>query len=160
MERQIGADGATWLDHELVAENPELLRHSGFGRDVREAMERRRQWLIAEDLAHEEQDRVVYRANMLAILRRRELARVAGQLSDELGLAYVETHPGEPIEGTLRRSLELASGKYAVIEKSREFTLVPWRPVMDRHIGQQVSGVMREGGVSWTIGRQRGIAIS
>ncbi|WP_442755621.1 relaxase/mobilization nuclease RlxS [Methylocystis sp. JAN1] len=160
LERQIRADGATWLDRELVADNPESLGPSGFGRDVREAMERRRQWLIAEDLAHEDQDRVVYRANMLAILRRRELARVAGQLSDELGLPYVETHPGEPIEGTLRRSLELTSGKYAVIEKSREFTLVPWRTVMDRHIGQQVSGVMREGGVSWTIGRQRGIAIS
>jgi type IV secretory pathway VirD2 relaxase len=156
LERQIGVDGATWLDRELVAENPEPLRHSGFGRDVREAMERRRQWLIAEDLAREEQDRVVYRANMLAILRRRELARVAGQLSDELGLAYVDARPGEPIEGTLRRSIQLASGKYAIIEKTREFTLVPWRPVMDRHIGQQVSGVMREGGVSWTIGRQRG----
>jgi hypothetical protein len=92
---------------------------------------------------------------MLAILRRRELARVAGQLSEELGLAYVETRSGESIEGKLRHSVELASGKYAVIEKSREFTLVPWRPVLDRHIGQHVSGVIREGGVSWSIGRQR-----
>jgi hypothetical protein len=155
LERQIGADGATWLDRELVTGNPEPLRYSGFGRDAREAMDRRRQWLIAEDLAHEEQDRVVYRANMLAILRRRELARVAGQLSEELGLAYVETRSGESIEGTLRRSVELASGKYAVIEKSREFTLVPWRPVLDRHIGQHVSGVMRDSAVSWSIGRQR-----
>lgn len=155
LDQQIGADGATWLDRKLVADNPEPLRHSGFGRDVREAMDRRRQWLIAEDLAHEKQNRIVYRANMLAILRRRELARVAGQLSDELGFAYVETRPGEPLEGTLRRSLELASGKYAVIEKSREFTLVPWRPVLERHIGQHVSGVMSEEGVSWTIGRQR-----
>jgi len=155
LERQIGADGATWLDRELVAENPEPLRYSGFGCDAREALDRRRQWLIAEDLAHEEQDRVIYRANMLAILRRRELARVAGQLSEELGLAYVETRSGESIEGKLRHSVELASGKYAVIEKSREFTLVPWRPVLDRHIGQHVSGVIREGGVSWSIGRQR-----
>ncbi|MBM3655252.1 MAG: DUF3363 domain-containing protein, partial [Alphaproteobacteria bacterium] len=160
LERQIGADGATWLDRELVAENPEPLRYSGFGRDAREALDRRRQWLIAEDLAHEQQNRVVYRVNMLAILRRRELNRVAGQLSEQLGLAYVETRSGEPVEGTLRHSVELASGKYAVIEKSREFTLVPWRPVLDRHIGQQVSGVMRDGGVSWTIGRNKGMSIS
>ncbi len=160
LEQQIGADGAAWLDRELVAENPQPLRHSRFARDVREALDRRRQWLIAEDLAREEQDRVVYRANMLGILRRRELMRVAGQLSEQLGLAYIETRSGEPIEGTLRSSLELASGKYAVIEKSREFTLVPWRPVLDRHIGQQVSGVMRDGGVSWTIGRQKGMSIS
>jgi hypothetical protein len=112
--------------------------------------------LIAEGLAHEERDRIVYRANMLAILRRRELARVAGQLSDQLGLAYVETRSGEPVEGTLRRSVQLASGKYALVENSREFTLVPWRPVLERHIGKQVSGIMRGDGISWTIGRQRG----
>jgi type IV secretory pathway VirD2 relaxase len=156
LEQQIGADGATWLDRELVAETPEPLRRLGFGRDVREAMERRRQWLVEQGLAQEEQDRTIYRANMLAVLRRRELTRVAGQLSDQLGLAYVETHAGEQIEGTLRRSLELASGKYAVIQKSREFTLVPWRPILDRHIGQHVSGFMRDDGISWTIGRQRG----
>ena len=123
---------------------------------MREAQTRRRQWLIAEGYAHEEQGRVVYRANMLTTLRRRELARVSGQFSDQLGLAYVETRSGEPVEGTLRRSVELASGKYALVEKSREFTLVHWRPVLERHIGKQVSGVRRGDGVSWTIGRQRG----
>lgn len=155
LERQMGSDGATWLDRELVAGNPEPLRDAGFGREVREAQARRRQWLIAEGLAHEEQDRIVYRANMLAILRRRELTRVVGQLSEQLGLAYVEARQGEPVEGMLSRSVDLASGKYALIEKSREFTLVPWRPVLERHIGKQVSGIMREDGISWTIGRQR-----
>jgi type IV secretory pathway VirD2 relaxase len=155
LERQIGSDGATWLDRELVAGNPEPLREAGFGREVREAQARRRQWLIAEGLAHKEQDRIIYRANMLAILRRRELTRAAGQLSEQLGLAYVEVRSGEPVTGTLRRSIELASGKYAVIEKSREFTLVPWRRVLERHVGKQVSGVMRDDGISWTFGRQR-----
>ena len=155
LDRQVSADGATWLDRELVSDRPEPSRDSGFGREVREAQARRRQWLIAEGYAHEEQDRVVYRANMLAILRRRELARVAGQLSNQLGLAYVETRSGEPVEGTLRRSIELASGKYALVENSREFTFVPWRTVLERHIGKQVSGVRRGDGVSWTFGRQR-----
>jgi len=156
LDQQAGADGATWLDHELVSDHPEPTRDSGFGREVREAQACRRQWLIAEGLAREEQDRIVYRANMLATLRRRELARVAGQLSDQLGLAYIETHSGEPVKGTLRRSVELASGKYALIENSREFTLVPWHPALERHIGKQVSGVMRGDGISWTIGRPRG----
>ena len=66
---------------------------------------------------------------------------------DQLGLAYVETRSGEPVEGTLRRSVEVASGKYALVENSREFTLVPWRPVLERHIGKQVSGVMRGDGL-------------
>jgi hypothetical protein len=91
----------------------------------------------------------------LEILRRRELIRVAGQLSDELGLGYVETGKGDRVEGVYRCSVDLASGKFAVIEKSREFTLVPWRPVLERHLGKQVSGIARGEGISWTLGRQR-----
>ncbi|MER8785795.1 relaxase/mobilization nuclease and DUF3363 domain-containing protein [Mesorhizobium sp. M1006] len=155
LERQVGFDGVTWIDRELVSYRPETLRDSGFGRDVREALARRQHWLMAEGLAHDEQDRIVYRANMISILRQRELNRIAGQLSDELGLPYAEARSGRRIEGTLRQSVELASGKYAVIEKSREFTLVPWRPALDRQIGENVSGIMRGEGISWTIGRQR-----
>ncbi|QKC98802.1 relaxase/mobilization nuclease RlxS [Mesorhizobium sp. NZP2298] len=155
LERQVSFQGATWLDRELGAERPEALRDSGFGREVREAQAHRRQWLIAQGLAHEKQDRIVYRANVLSILRQRELNRVAGQLSEELGLAYAEAQPGERIEGTLRRSVELASGKYAIIERSREFTLVPWRPVLERHVGKEVSGVVHGEEISWTIGRQK-----
>lgn len=155
LDRQIGADGATWLDRELVAEAPVPLRGSGFGREVRDALARRRQWLIEQELAREEQDRIVYRANMLGILRRREVNRVAGQLSGELGLDYVAVGNGERIEGVYQRSIDLASGRFAVIEKSREFTLVPWRPVLERSLGRQVSGIVRGDSISWTLGRQR-----
>ncbi|PBB89981.1 conjugal transfer protein TraI [Mesorhizobium sp. WSM3864] len=155
LEHQVSFEGATWLDRELVADGPERLRNSGFGHEVREAQASRRQWLIAQGLARVEQDRIVYRANMLSILRQRELNRVAGQLSEELRLPYAEARSGERVQGTLRRSVELASGKYGVIEKSREFTLVPWRPVLERHIGKEVSGIMRGDGISWAIGRQR-----
>ena len=155
VERQIGADGATWLDRQLVGDRPETPRDAGFGREVRDALARRRQWLIEQDLAHEEQDRVVYRANMLALLQRREVTRVAEQLSGELGLAYAEVRSGERVEGVYRRSVELASGRFAVIEKSREFALVPWRPVLERSLGKQVSGIARGDTISWTVGRQR-----
>ncbi|WP_192244281.1 relaxase/mobilization nuclease RlxS [Mesorhizobium silamurunense] len=155
LEKQVGFDGATWIDQELVSDTPEILRNAGFGREVLEAQARRRQWLIAQGLIHEEQDRIVYRANMVSILRHRELTRVAGQLSDELDLPYTEAQTGNRLQGTLRRSVELAGGKYAVIQKSREFTLVPWRPMLDRHIGKEVSGTVQREGISWTIGRQR-----
>ncbi len=160
LDQQVGSDGATWLDRDLIADTSEVPRDSGFGREVREAQSRRRQWLVAEGLAREEQGKTLYRADMLDSLRRRELTRVAGQLSEQLGLAYVESRHGEPVEGTLRRAVDLASGTYAVIEKSRAFTLVPWRPVLGRPIGQHVSGIMRGETISWTIGRQRGLGIS
>ncbi|MEE4450520.1 relaxase/mobilization nuclease RlxS [Novosphingobium resinovorum] len=160
LDRQAGSDGATWLDRELITDRPEPLRDAGFGKDTRAALAQRRQWLMAEGLAQEKRGRIVYRANLLAVLRRREMNRIAGQLSDELGLSYAEARPGERIEGIYRRPIELASGRYALIEKSREFTLVPWRPVLDRHLEKQVSGIMRGDSINWTIGRQRGPSIS
>ncbi|RWA77059.1 relaxase/mobilization nuclease RlxS [Mesorhizobium sp.] len=155
LERQVTFDGATWLDRELGAERPEALRDSGFGREVREAQARRRQWLIAQGLAHEEQDRIVYRANMLSMLRQRELNRVAGQLSEELGLSYVEARSGDEWRVGSVAPSSLPAENNAVLEKSREFTLVPWRPVLERHIGKEVSGIVSGEGISWTIGRQR-----
>src|SRR3546814_3796884 len=95
LDRQVATDGATWLDRELVAADPEPLRDAGFGRETRAALARRRQWLMAEGLAQEEQGRMIYRSNLLAMLRRRELNRVAGQLSGELGLTRSEEQTSE-----------------------------------------------------------------
>ncbi|KZD07359.1 relaxase/mobilization nuclease RlxS [Oceanibaculum pacificum] len=155
LDRQVGAAGATWLDRELLADTPTTLRDAGFGREVRQALDRRRQWLVEQELARQEHDRIVYRANMLGILRRRELTRVADQLSGELGLQYAESELGQRIEGVYRRRLDLASGRFAVIEKAREFTLVPWRPVLERNLGKRVFGVARGDAISWSLGRKR-----
>ncbi|MBI1206838.1 MAG: DUF3363 domain-containing protein [Azospirillum sp.] len=160
LDRQIAAEGATWLDRELTAKQPEVPRDAGFGRELREAQARRRQWLIAQGLAREEQGRIIFRDDMLDTLRRRDLANTGRQLGSELRLTYVPTKSGERVEGVYRRAIDLASGRFAVIEKSREFTLVPWRPVLDRHLGKQVAGIMRGEGISWTIGRRRGINVS
>jgi type IV secretory pathway VirD2 relaxase len=155
LEKLVEADTATWLDRELAGVSPEPLRDAGFGHDARAAQAQRRQWLIAEQLAEEQDGRTVYRPDMIAALQRRELLRVAGQLSDELGLAFTETRSGDRVEGTLGRMVEMTSGRFALVEKSREFTLVPWRPVLERQIGRPVAGIMRGDGVSWTFGRQR-----
>jgi hypothetical protein len=106
-------------------------------------------------LAQEQDGWTTYRPEMLATLQRRELLRVAGQLSDELGLAFTEAKAGDRIEGKLVRGVDMASGRHALIKRSRDFTLVPWRPVLERQIGKPVSGIMREGGVNWNFGRQR-----
>ena len=47
----------------------------------------------------------------------------------------------------------------AHIENGREFSLVPWRPIVDRRLGREVSGVLRGGGMSWELGRERGLEI-
>lgn len=155
LEKLVEADAATWLDRELIAVDPVPLRDAGFGHEAREAQARRRQWLIAEGLAAEQDGATVYRRGMIGMLQRRELLRVAGQLADELHKPFVEPTGGARVEGNLRRSVEMTSGRFALVEKSREFTLVPWRPVLERHIGKPVSGIMRGDGINWTIGRGR-----
>lgn len=155
LDRLPAADAATWLDRELIAEAPLPLRDAGFGREVQAAQAARRQWLVAEGLAHERDGRIIYRCNLLDTLRRRELLRVADQLSREIGKPFAEAGWQQRIAGWLVRAVEMTSGRHALVERSREFTLVPWRPVMERHVGKPVSGIMREGGVSWEFGRSR-----
>ena len=55
---------------------------------------------------------------------------------------------GERITGTYRESVQFVSGKYALVEKSREFTLVPWRPVIEKELGRSVSGLASADGIS------------
>ncbi len=153
-------EAATWVDRELVADKPVPVRDAGFGREVRAAQARRRQWLVTEQLAEEQGGRTTYRSGMLAALQRRELLRIAGQISGELGKLFLEPVAGERVEGKLSRRIDLASGRHALIERSRDFTLVPWRPVLEQHVGKTVSGVVREGGINWRLGRQRGIGIT
>jgi hypothetical protein len=155
LEKLVGAEAATWLDSELVAADPTPLRDAGFGHDARDAQARRRQWLIAQGFAEEAGGGTVYRPGMIADLRRRELLRIGAQLSRELGMPFVESEPGSSVTGVYRRPIDTTSGRFALVEKSREFTLVPWRPVLDRHLGKSVSGILRGDGISWSFGRGR-----
>ena len=154
VEQLIGHDGTTWLDRMLVADERPTLG-GGFGSEVRQALTRRQQWLVDQQLAEQDGDTVRYRANLLATLQQRELRRVASQLSEELGLGFSASHAGRRVEGIYTRSVTVGDAKFAVIEKSREFSLVPWRAALEQAVGKRVSGIMRDGGISWTIGRGR-----
>ncbi|WHU03672.1 relaxase/mobilization nuclease RlxS [Sphingomonas sp. NIBR02145] len=145
--------GMTWLDEQNIAQEPEKLER-GFGAEVRNALAARRQWLIEQGLAWREGDAVHFQPGLLSELRQRELRQVAGQLSRELGLEFVE-HKGGRVEGVYSRAVQVGAARYAVIEKSKEFTLVPWRPALEKQVGRLVSGIDRGGSISWTFGRSR-----
>ncbi len=155
IEQQVGAAGVTWLDRELVSDAPEPLRDAGFGAEARRALALRRQWLVEQGLARQEQDQFIYRAGLLTQLQRRDLVAAAEGLARETGLAFSVARPGQRIAGVLRRRIDLASGRFAVIERSRDFTLVPWKPVLEGQEGRSVSGVLRGEGINWTLGRGR-----
>ena len=139
-------NGITWLDEDASLSQPGCLG-GRFGAKVAGAFQQRQQWLVEQGLAEQ--------SDMLERLRARELQRIARQLSRELGLGYSEAAAGDPIVGIYRRPVQVGSARMALIENSHEFTLVPWRPVLEHRIGREVSGMMRGRDVSWTFGRER-----
>ena len=160
LEAQIRSDGATWLDRQLLARDRVPLAQSGFGLEVEEALEQRRQHhLVHGDARRQTDGRVRYRRDLLATLKRRELARAGAELATARGVPFRMAAPGEKIRGTYCEPIQLASGRYALIENAQEFTLVPWRPVIERSHGREVVGLVTEGGISWQIGRDHGLGL-
>ena len=102
---------------------------------------------------------MLYRRNLLAILREREVSRVGVEMAERKALPFRATTDGENVSGKFTGTVQLSSGKFAIVEKAHEFTLVPWRPVIDRQLGREVMGVVQGGSVSWQLGRQRGLGL-
>ena len=149
------ADAATWVDRELASGASLPIRDAGFGREVRAAMASRQQWLVEQQLADGDGDRIRLRANAIMMLQRRELLRAGDDLAGELGKPFVEARAREAIEGRLVRRVDLASGRFALVEKSREFTLVPWKPGLERQLGKTIAGRVGSNAIDWHVARGR-----
>jgi len=85
--------------------------------------------------------------------------KAAGEaLSKEIDKPYVDAPRKGSLSGTFRKTIDRPSGKYAVIEKSREFTLVPWRETMDRNLGRAIKGTIGRRTISWALTKGRDIS--
>jgi hypothetical protein len=131
---------------------------SGFGMEVSQALKEREQFLVEEGFAKRQGKRLVLVQNLLATLRSRELTHAAREIETHTGLDYREATDGDRISGVYKRSLMLASGRFALLENGVGFALVPWRPVIEPRLGQSISAVIDGGQVSWEFGRSRGIS--
>jgi hypothetical protein len=102
---------------------------------------------------------VILARNLLGTLRNRELVQAAKDIAADTGLEHRPVADGQRVAGIYRRSVMLASGRYAMLDDGKAFSLVPWRPVIEQRLGQQLAATVRGGGTSWEIGRQRGPTI-
>jgi type IV secretory pathway VirD2 relaxase len=160
IDRQVGAIGVTWLDRQLVGD-PTARAGSefGFGALVREALRDRGEFLSGHGLAEMRNQRVVVARNLLKALRELDLSVAARQMAEHTGQMYRSTPDGTRAQGIYRGSVQLTSGKFAVLDQGMEFRLVPWRPVLEGRIGQTVSAVPRGSSATWQLGRQRGLSM-
>ncbi|WP_374575975.1 relaxase/mobilization nuclease domain-containing protein [Phenylobacterium sp.] len=152
---QVIADGATWLDRQLVT--PAMSRaETGFGAEVSAAMAGRIDHLATQGLAERRGDQVCFAPALLATLRRRELAATNARLEAETGLPHRPGEAGDSVSGVYRQRVILASGRFAMIDDGLGFQLVPWRPALEARLGQPVNGLLVPGGVDWDFARKRG----
>jgi type IV secretory pathway VirD2 relaxase len=159
IEAQISAAGATWLDRQLLAKQS-TLSSSGFGAELRQAMDCRIDHLVEQDLARRQGHRVLFARDLLNTLRRRELDEATARLAAETGLNHRPSAEGDQVSGVYRQRIALASGRFAMIDDGMGFQLVPWRPALEQQLGRQVSGALLPGGsVDWSFGRNRGLGL-
>jgi type IV secretory pathway VirD2 relaxase len=160
LESQIDANGATWLDREMTSSNRAPIVRAGFGAEVHQAMKQRRETLVEMGHARRTPDNVIRApGDLVARLERHEIERVGKSMAADKQAVFRMKAEGERVSGVFTGTTNLVSGKYAIIENAYEFTLVPWRPVMDERLGRQISGVARDSGISWDFTRTRGIGI-
>jgi type IV secretory pathway VirD2 relaxase len=96
LDSQVGHDGATWLDRELASPSHTTPANTGFGREVTEAMERRRQNLL--DMGHAvrlEDGRIRVSKDFVANLERTEVTRIGKAMAAERGLTFTAAKTGE-----------------------------------------------------------------
>jgi Protein of unknown function (DUF3363) len=160
LERQIGDDGATWLDRELVADKRTPLGELGFGREAIGALQRRAERLVKIGLATDNGKAVTIPRGAVAALERQEVERVGKQMAAERGLSYAPSGPGAYVTGRLTGVANLTSGRFGMIEDGMGFQLVPWQPVLEKRIDQYLSGVRRDDGdIEWGFGRKRQLGL-
>ena len=133
---------------------------SAFGGELHQAMEQRVDRLVAQGLAKRQGQRVVFARDLLNTLRQRDLAEASAKLAAETGLVHRPSVEGDHVGGLYRQRVTLSSGRFAMIDDGLGFQLVPWRPALERRLGQQVSGsISPRGTVDWSFGPKRGLGV-
>ena len=134
------------------------LANVGFGATVNDALRAREEFLVEQGFAKRDRDGVKLPKNLLAMLRERELETVARSLVSETGLHYRPVGDGQSVSGVYQRMISTASGRFAMLDDGLGFSLVPWRPVIDKRLGQTIEATLRGDQVIWRFGRQRGLS--
>jgi type IV secretory pathway VirD2 relaxase len=152
LKQMVTANGETWLDS---ASLPQGLAMRGFATEVQTALNRRRAILVKLGFLKTPQSQMT--DGVRRSLLRSDLNDAATALVAELEKPYRSSPMSGAIKGHYLKSIDRPSGRFAVIERGRDFTLVPWRDVMDRRLGQSISGHIHRGKISWTVTRGRSL---
>ncbi|WP_433696473.1 DUF3363 domain-containing protein [Paraburkholderia phenoliruptrix] len=120
----------------------------GLWAEVKDALRQRADFLAEQGMAEHRGQRVALARDLLATLRGRELAQAAKDIAAETGPEHRPVVDGQRVAGIYGRFVMLPSGRYAMLNDGMGFSLVPWKPVIEQRLGQQLAATVRGGGVS------------
>jgi len=159
LEKLAQTMGRTWLDEELF-HNPDNGEGSneaeGFGEDVTSAKNLRRKYLLDQAIITRLDEPL--QQSHLDTLEARNLKQAAKAIAQDLSKPYITQPNKGRITGTYLKSIIRPSGRYAVIERAKDFTLVPWRDTLERNLGREVSGSISRDGISWALTKGREVS--
>ena len=84
---------------------------------------------------------------------------MAARIESTSHLLHRPTIDGVRVSGTYRESIQLTSGRFAMLDDGVGFSLVPWRPVIEKRLGQQLSALVDGNRVNWELGRSRSLSL-
>jgi len=148
VEAQIERRAPVWLD----GVDHGRLTGKGFGQESASALSARRAFLEREGWLGEDGQ---LKPGMRDRLAAEELKSAANGIEGKG--AFLKLEDGMAISGVYERPVDLAQGRFALVARAKEFTLVPWRPELERYRGAEISVKARAGGLDWSVGRARGI---
>ncbi|MEQ8751421.1 MAG: DUF3363 domain-containing protein, partial [Amphiplicatus sp.] len=129
---------------------------AGLGADIVAARARRAAFLKWEGLWSEEAGGIT--PEVREKLAAEELESAAAREARRTGKAYRAVTASVPFEGVYERPVDLSQGRFALVARAKEFTLVPWRPELERVRGQAIVLHRTRSGIGWRIGAGRGIS--
>jgi hypothetical protein len=125
---------------------------------VRAPLTERSAFLVEQNLAERRSAQLMLARNLLATLRELELSTVGERLAGETGRVHRPLADGQRVSGTDRSSVSLVSGRFVMLDDGQGFSLVPWRPVLERRLGQPMSAFVHDERVTWELGRSPGLS--
>jgi len=122
--------GATWLDRQLLVRQPMTPSDHGFGTEMKSALRQRQRWLVKNGYLSQRGEQLVARRRLLETLTRKDVAVAGSRLGNELRRSFRDGSEFDLKSAKTSGSIRLASGRFAVVQKGKEFTLAPWRQAM------------------------------
>ena len=154
LEKQITHHGLTWLDQRPVQDS----NLKGFGAEIADAKALRQNHLLQRGLLASTRQSLT--PDQTKALRQTGLKNEADKVAKRLAKTYQTAPTKGQIIGTFTGHVDLADGRYAILEGKHNFTLVRWRQIMERGRGHSMTGQITPKRISWTFGVQNGRGLS